>query len=541
GAWYYIHRRETSLKQRQKELEKTVRERTTEAVKQKERAEASEAFKSRFLANMSHEIRTPLHGIAGFTDLLLDTSLSEKQRRWLSSIHQSTERLTVVVNDILDISKFEAGEVRLRQAPFSPARIAADVQDSLSIRAKYKGIDLTVLIGENVPEAVIGDPTRLYQILMNLAGNAVKFTENGEVRLSISGSNQSEPDIVYLEFTVSDTGIGITPEKISTIFESFQQAGDDTTARFGGTGLGLTIARELVQLHGSDIRVESELGKGSIFSFVLSLPLANASDLQTKPYHSDSLYFSEPLRFLLVDENPLNREIASEALYRHFENAAITEATNGKEAVERLEGQDFDLILMDVQMPEMSGTEAAQYIRQHFSGVKQNIPIIALSASTTPEEIEKNLESGMNRHLGKPFKPQELAAAIAEILQLTPGQALPLTPVASQDPNPANSDGPFDLSFLRDFCAGDEEQVQHFLHKFKAQCPLEMEQLENAFQQQDRDGIFQAAHSFKPQLEFVGLTGAAQLAADLEQGARKGTSIEALRDLAEQLKRNLAV
>jgi signal transduction histidine kinase/DNA-binding response OmpR family regulator len=536
GAWYYIHRRETSLKQRQKELEKTVRERTAEAVKQKERAETSEAFKSRFLANMSHEIRTPLHGIAGFTSLLLDTSLSEKQRRWLSSIHQSTERLTVVVNDILDISKLEAGKVRLRQTPFSPAGIAADVQDSLSIRAKYKGIDLTVLIGENVPEAVIGDPTRLYQILMNLAGNAVKFTENGEVRLSITDSKQSEPGIVYLEFTVSDTGIGIPPDKISTIFESFQQAGDDTTARFGGTGLGLTIARELVQLHGSDIRVESELGKGSIFSFVLALPLANASDLHTKPYHSDSLYFSEPLRFLLVDENPLNREIAAEALYRHFENATITEAANGKEAIQRLEEQDFDLILMDVQMPEMSGTEATQYIRQYFTGAKQNIPILALSASTTPEEIEKNLESGMNRHLGKPFKPQELAAAIAELLQLTPGQALPLTSVESAEPTLTNSDGPFDLSFLRDFCAGNEAQVQHFLQKFKAQCPLEMEQLEAAFQRQDMEGIYQAAHSMKPQLEFVGLKEAAHIAATLEQGGRGGQSFEELIGLLEKLR-----
>ncbi|NUQ24139.1 MAG: response regulator [Saprospiraceae bacterium] len=212
-----------------------------------------------------------------------------------------------------------------------------------------------------------------------------------------------------------------------------------------------------------------------------------------------------------------------------------------KEAVERLKNQDFDLILMDVQMPEMSGTEAAQYIRQHFKGAKQVIPIIALSASTTPEEIEKNLESGMNRHLGKPFKPQELAAAIAEMLQLTPVEALPASSDKSTNHNPANSDGPFDLSFLRDFCAGDEEQVQHFLQKFKAQCPLEMEQLENAFQQEDREGIYQAAHSIKPQLEFVGLTGAARIATALEQGARKEASIEALRGLAEQLKRNLAV
>ncbi|MFN0174837.1 MAG: response regulator [Saprospiraceae bacterium] len=411
----------TRLKQRALIL---VSAEKAEANRQRRRAEVSEAFKSRFLANMSHEIRTPLHGISGFTDLLLESSLNEKQRHWLSSIHHSTDRLGEVVNDILDFSKLEAGEVKLRQVPFSPARLAADVQEALSLPAEKKGIELTLKVDENVPEAVFGDPTRLYQILMNLVGNAVKFTEKGQVELAVAVGSGSPPALgivpvataseglptstanCQLKFTLADTGIGIPSDKISAIFDSFQQAGEDTTARFGGTGLGLTIARELVQLYGSDIKVESELGKGSTFSFDLNLPLANAADLDKESIAASSLFFDRPLRILLADDNALNREIATEAIRRHFENAEIVEAVNGKEAVEQMQNGDFDLVLMDMQMPEMTGTEATRYIRQHIS---TDIPIIALTASTTPEEIENALESGMTRHLGKPFKPRELA------------------------------------------------------------------------------------------------------------------------------------
>jgi len=525
------------------------------------RAEKSEAFKSRFLANMSHEIRTPLHGIAGFTDLVLETSLTEKQRRYLSAIHHSTERLTEVVNDILDISKLEAGEVKLRQVPFSPARIAYDVQEALSIRAENKDIELSVHVGEGVPEAVLGDPTRLYQILMNLVGNAVKFTSVGSVQLTVyspqlavdssqppDGSplkssntqNLSRPSGI-LEYSVSDTGIGIPAEKLASIFDSFQQASDDTTARFGGTGLGLTIARELVQLYGSDIAVKSEVGKGSTFSFTLALPLANAADLKQTGGTSGDLNYSQKLKILLADDNAFNREIATEALLRHFENAEIVEALDGREAVVLWGQQDFDLILMDMQMPEMNGLDATQYIRQHFTGAKQTVPIIALTASATPEEIEKMLAAGMNRHLAKPFKPMELAKVIGEVLGLAVGKDFPSfksLESLSGSPIPYSSSPipSFDLGFLRDFCDGDEAQVQHFIQKFQAQCTVEIERLEAAFENQDREAIYQAAHSFKPQLEFVGLKAAALMLADMEQAVREEQSLETLSRLFEQFK-----
>ncbi|HNL37629.1 MAG TPA: ATP-binding protein [Saprospiraceae bacterium] len=487
------------------------------------RAEASEAFKSRFLANMSHEIRTPLHGISGYTELLLETSLSEKQRRYLNAVRHSNERLGEVVNDILDLSKLEAGEVRLRNIPFSPARIVHDVQDALGLRARDKGIELRTDIDADVPEAVLGDPTRLYQILMNLAGNAVKFTENGAVTVMVGASGSHPDNTAILEFRVQDTGIGIQQEKLAAIFDSFQQAGDDITARFGGTGLGLTIARDLVRLHGSDIQVESSVGQGSTFSFTLTLPLANAADLEAETAHGDDLYFSQALRILLADDNDFNREIASEALRRHFENVEITEAANGREAIERLsapsfaEGMGQALVLMDMQMPEMTGTEAARYIRQHLHA---DIPIIALTASATPEEIDAALEAGMNRHLAKPFKAHELAQAIAETLSLEIGRKTATTALTELQNLEKPQSRHYDLRFLRDFCDGDAAQMQHFIGKFEAQYPLELEKLETALRQENREALYRTAHSFRPQLEFVGLREAAGLLQVIEQMAK---------------------
>lgn len=387
------------------------------AEQERQRAEKSEAFKARFLANMSHEIRTPLHGIGGYTDLLLQTPLGEKQKRWLDAIHQSTEQLSVVVNDILDISKLEAGELRLRQIPFAPKQILSDVHDAISLRAKNKGINLVIDAEPGIPDSVIGDPTRLYQILLNLAGNAVKFTEAGSVHMSISEIKNTLPDVVQLRFSVIDTGIGIHQEKLSSIFESFIQAEDDTTARFGGTGLGLTIARDLVRLFRSEIDVKSTPGEGSEFSFVIDFRKANKNELKELK-KTDDLLFSSSIRILLADDNSFNREIAREAILSHFENASITEVVNGREVIEQARTNDYDIILMDVQMPEMNGIEATRIIRSEFPVPKNEIPIIAITASDMPDEIEKALSAGMNRHLPKPFNQHDLVRVIMDTLHL---------------------------------------------------------------------------------------------------------------------------
>jgi CheY-like chemotaxis protein/HPt (histidine-containing phosphotransfer) domain-containing protein len=363
----------------------------------------------------------------------------------------------------------------------------------------------------------------------------VKFTETGSVRIKVSSDPQSitngQPSI---GFSVTDTGIGIPPEKLAAIFDSFQQAGEDTTARFGGTGLGLTIARELVQLYGSDIQVASQVGKGSTFSFVLALPLADTEDLKTNSTKGDILHFTQPLRILLADDNTLNLEIATEAIRRHFENVEIVEAKTGKEAVAQFQSGAFDLILMDMQMPEMSGTEATRYIRQQLSS---DIPIIALTASATPEEIENALESGMNRHLGKPFKPMELAQVVAEVLGLE-GSVLATKVAEKHRGSAANTTGT-DLAFLRDFCDGDEVQMRHFIQKFLERYPLEIKRLEDALAQEDREALYQAAHSFRPQLEFMGLSEAAEQALLLERGAREGLPVSTLMEFMKQINASL--
>ena len=506
-------------------------------IAQKERAEQGEQFKQRFLAHISHEIRTPLHGIAGFADLLLETSLTEKQRRWLFSISHSTERLNEVVNDVLELSKLEAGAVQLRKIPFSPESIARDVQESLALRAQNKGIDLLLELQENVPEAVLGDPTRLFQILINLVGNAVKFTEKGAVRMLVDADLPHEDaQQVYLRFRVIDTGIGIPAEKIKAVFGSFQQAGEDTVARFGGTGLGLTVTQELVQLYCGEIHVESTLAVGTTFTVTIPFPVTDTANLSIKTEEPIEMYSTQKLRILLVDDNELNREIAHEAILRHFENAEIVEATNGKEAINTLETEPFDIVLMDMQMPTLSGTEATRLIRASDTIPDPELPIIALTASTTQEDIERALNSGMNTHLSKPFKPYQLAAVMGEALGLESDEKAisSLTvPVVEQ------ADQFLDLSFLRDFTEDDEEQMRYFIKKFLKQSPLEMEQLQQALQTADYNSLGQIAHSFKPQLEFVGLKKTAALVKELELGAKTGLPMDQLSGILDQISGDL--
>ena len=502
------------------------------------RAEQSEAFKSRFLANMSHEIRTPLHGISGFADLLQDTSLTEKQRRWLNAIHQSSGRLRDVVNDILDLSKLEAGEVTLRQVPFSPFRVAQEVTESLQPKVDEKGIRIGIESNPNIPPAVLGDPTRLYQILTNLAGNAVKFTEKGKVTIAMDLLNEGQPETASIRFAIRDTGIGIPPERIEAVFESFQQAEDSTTAKFGGTGLGLTIARDLVRLYGSDIVVKSQVGIGSEFSFTLRLPIADVSDLEEHAQTTTG-YYDQPIRVLVVDDNAFNREISEEALHKHFNQVDVTFAVNGIEAVEKAGQDTFDIILMDMQMPEMNGQEATQRIRQ-LSDKKGRVPIVALTASATPDEIQSALDAGMDRHLGKPFKPVELASVIATVLKLEPTSDNITNPQQDQ-PEKADhrDDSKYDLTFLRDFCDGDEEQMLYFLDTFFNQLPGELGRMETALRNNDFEQLQRLIHSFKPQLEFIGLKKEA--ITSLERKIIEGQSGDVLRELLQlPLKNNVS-
>ena len=373
---------------------------------EKEKAEASEKAKHQFLANMSHEIRTPMNAIKGMTDILIRRNPNEDQKEYLEGIKQSSDSLLVIINDILDISKIEAGKVELEQETFSVNELVNNVHTIMQFKAEEKGLELK----KEMPTEelnVKGDATRLRQILINLIGNAIKFTEKGLVTTTIqSEKNESK---LSLHFIISDTGIGIDEDKMIKIFESFEQAYSDTSRKFGGTGLGLSISKKLVELHKGKIWVESEKGKGSQFHFIIPYAIAEtpasvipAEDLKTNI--ADAL---KGLRILLVEDNAFNIVVAQEELEDAIEGVYVEVAENGLIAVEKLKSADFDVILMDVQMPVMNGFEATKAIR-NLDSEKANTPIIAMTANVLKEEVDLCYGAGMNDFIGKPFDTEEL-------------------------------------------------------------------------------------------------------------------------------------
>lgn len=404
GLYYrlqYIRKTEKELKQKNEIIEA-----------EKEKAQASERAKHQFLANMSHEIRTPMNAIKGMTDILLRRKPRKEQTEYLDGIKQSSDSLLVIINDILDISKIEAGKIDLEQEPFSVNEVINNVQTIMQFKAEEKGLQLkSKLLSEEI--VVQGDVTRLRQILINLIGNSIKFTEKGMVTTTVTSSEENSGKL-NLHFTVSDTGIGIGQDRIAKIFESFEQAYSDTTRKFGGTGLGLSISKKLVELHNGKIWVESAKGKGSQFHFTISYDAAEIGLPKNDRPSTVQNNIAEQLKgikILLVEDNKFNAIVAKEELEDAIEKAEIEVAENGAICVEKVKTTQFDVILMDVQMPVMNGYEATKKTREIFNG-KTNIPIIAMTANVLKEEVEKCFEAGMDDFIGKPFDTQELIRKI---------------------------------------------------------------------------------------------------------------------------------
>jgi len=400
-------------------LDVTLQEKAV-AEMQKERAEQSEKFKQQFLANMSHEIRTPMNSVIGLTNLLTRTNLDEQQRKYLNVIKKSSENLLVIINDILDLSKIEAGKMDFEKIPFSVKEALDTVYHTLLFKAEDKKLFFKIEIDPNVPEYVVGDPTRLNQILINLSGNAIKFTESGGVTIHASETVRNG-NISMIEFAVTDTGIGISEEAAGKIFESFSQASSDTTRKFGGTGLGLTISRQLIELQGGKIQVKSELGKGTTFSFRLPYPVSDEASTTTSSSSSDDI---DPktltgIRILLVEDNPFNQMVATDTLNELISDLTIDIAENGKIAVDMASKSDYDIILMDIQMPEMDGFEATRNIR-NLPPPKNAMKIMAMTANVTQEEIAKCFDAGMNAYISKPFEAQKLINKLGRLKNAAP-------------------------------------------------------------------------------------------------------------------------
>lgn len=499
----------------------------------KDRAEKAQLAERQFLANMSHEIRTPMNAVIGMTHLLYETQPTEVQKEYLDSLRFSADSLMGIINNILDLSKIGAGEVEFESKSFDLVQLLLSLQRTFQFKVREKPISTVVDIDPNIKNLVVGDSTRLNQIFNNLLGNASKFTQRGTIGIR-AALVKEDKDQYIIEFQVHDTGIGIAQDQQEAIFDNFKQADLKITRQFGGTGLGLTIVKELVELQGGNIRLESELGRGS--TFIVTMPFKNAgiaiSEKVVYPEGSntDIEAVLKDLKVLLVEDNLMNQKLASRILEKWGANFQI--AGDGLEAIEASKKQKYDLILMDIHMPHMDGCEATELIRGNAECPNQGTPIIALTAAALLEEKTRALEAGMNDFVTKPFSPRILKEQVLKAL----GFKRPFLP---KQTDPVESKIKIDLQYLQEFSGGDLYFIRDMLETFMHEAPATFVRVQHEFAAQNWDVVYKGIHKIKPSFLMLGLQKQYDQAAKAESEIRSNAfDLKELKQIVDELQQD---
>lgn len=495
----------------------------------KKMTEQSAKTKERFVANMSHEIRTPMNGILGITSLLLKTQITEEQREYLSVIQDSANNLLTIINDILDLEKVATGKIELEKISFNIINKLQTILRLFEVNVEGKGVQLSLENYAGYPLYVSGDPTRFSQIMNNLLSNAVKFTEKGSIRIIIDKEKETN-ELVTLRFAVKDSGIGIEEDNLAKIFQPFTQAYPETSRKYGGTGLGLTITKNLIELQGGTIRVDSKPGKGSTFYFSITYQKCKEEDMQLtnstpKPVRNEL----GKLKVLLAEDNEVNQLLAKSILqYWGFDSEI---ATTGDEVLRWLNKDNFDVILMDIQMPEKSGIEAAKEIRNLPDAKKRNIPIIALTANALKGEEKKYMAAGMNDYLTKPFKENELYEVISKVLKHQQ------SPVSSDHTVEATTGAAaiheateklYDLHLVNELARGSEEFVKSLIQIFLETIPQTSKEMVQACNEQNWDQTGKLAHKLKSTIDTMCITLIKEDIRSIEMNGKEKKNLESI-------------
>lgn len=405
------------LLQKQKKIEaqkQDLENKNSELIELNKKAEKLSKYKNNFLANISHEIRTPLNAISGYAKLMANNEVDGDNKYYVSQVLQASDNMIIIINDLLDFSKIEAGKLFLEKTSFNPVKVITQSISTLKFRAEEKNINIEIHLDPFIPKNLIGDPYRLSQILINLISNAIKFSNNGQT-VTIEAECEKNNGNCTLRFDIIDTGFGIPESKLESIFDSFTQIHNDASRLFNGTGLGLSIVKRLIELQNGTISVKSKINEGSIFSFSINYAVDAKKESEAKienTQKSNNDVINRTINVLLVEDNLINQELAKDTMLSWNEPIIVDIAENGKEAILAVQKKNYDIILMDIQMPIMDGHEATQYIRNSLPEPKCNIPIIGMSAHALPIEKEQALKNGMNEYIIKPFNPDELKQKI---------------------------------------------------------------------------------------------------------------------------------